>query len=158
MGSQRRRYLGWHWKATQGSPRVLCTFPKVLRDQHWFANHFSSFYCAFAYWFTDWHLGIKGSEGRWKVKWLPRWHSDKESACQVGHVGSIPGSERFPGEGNGHPLQYSCLGNPVNRGAWGATVYGVSKSQVGLRDWTCTQGSWSWAFQQSSHACGDRWM
>ena len=41
---------------------------------------------------------------------------------------SIPGSRRSPGEGNGNPLQYSCLGNPMDRGAWWATVYGVAKS------------------------------
>ena len=52
--------------------------------------------------------------------------SGKESACQVGDAGSIPGSERSPGEGNGNPLQYSCLGNP-DRGAWQATAYGVTK-------------------------------
>ena len=51
--------------------------------------------------------------------WL--WLTGKESACQVGDtgdVGSIPGSGRYPGEGNGYPLQYSCLGNPIDRGAW----------------------------------------
>ena len=42
-------------------------------------------------------------------------------------VGSIPGSGRSPGEGNGNPLQYSCLENPMDRGAWWATVYGASK-------------------------------
>ena len=42
-------------------------------------------------------------------------------------VGLIPGSGRSPGEGNGNPLQYSCLGNPINRGAWRATVHGVAK-------------------------------
>ena len=42
-------------------------------------------------------------------------------------VGLIPGSERYPGEGNGNPLQYSCLGNPMDRGAWRATVHGVTK-------------------------------
>ena len=41
----------------------------------------------------------------------------KESACNAGDMGSFPGSERSPGEGNGHPLQYSCLGNPTHRGA-----------------------------------------
>ena len=51
-----------------------------------------------------------------------------ESACNVGDSGSIPGSERSPGEGNGYPLQYSCLENSMNRGAWQATVHGVSKS------------------------------
>ena len=58
---------------------------------------------------------------------LSRRLSGKESACQVGDAGSIPGSERFPGEGNGNPLQYSCLGNPLERGAWQATVHGVTK-------------------------------
>ena len=47
----------------------------------------------------------------------------KESACNVGDLGSIPGSGRSPGEGNGNPLQYSCLENPMDRGAWRATVH-----------------------------------
>ena len=55
-------------------------------------------------------------------------HSDgKESACNAGHPGSIPGSGRFPGEGNGKPLQYSCLENSVDRGAWWGIVYGLSR-------------------------------
>ena len=54
----------------------------------------------------------------------------KESACQAGELGSIPGSGRCPGEGNGNPLQYSCLENPMDRGAWWATVHGVSKRQT----------------------------
>ena len=49
----------------------------------------------------------------------------KESACNTGDSGSIPGSGRSPGEGNGNPLQYSCLENPMNRGAWQAIVHGV---------------------------------
>jgi len=46
----------------------------------------------------------------------------------AGDKSSIPGSGRCPGEGNGHPLQYSCLENPMDRGAWWATVHGVTKS------------------------------
>ena len=49
-------------------------------------------------------------------------------------VGSIPGSGRSPGEGNDNPLQYSCLGNPKDRGAWRGTVHGVAKSCVQLSD------------------------
>ena len=49
-------------------------------------------------------------------------------------VGSIPGSGRSPGEGNGTPLQYSCLENPMDRGAWQATVHGVAKSWTRLSD------------------------
>ena len=48
----------------------------------------------------------------------------------AGDVGSIHGSGRSPGIGNGNPLQYSCLGNPMNRGAWQATIHGVPKSQT----------------------------
>jgi len=50
------------------------------------------------------------------------------STGAIGDSGSIPGSGRSPGKGNGNPLQYSCLGNPMDRGAWWATVHGVSKS------------------------------
>ena len=52
----------------------------------------------------------------------------KESACDVGDLSSIPGLGRFPGEENGNPLQYSCLENSMDGGAWWATVHGVSKS------------------------------
>ena len=62
----------------------------------------------------------------------PWWLSGKESTCQAGDKGSIPGSGRCPGEGNGNPLQYLCLGNPMDRGAWQATVHGVTKSQTRL--------------------------
>ena len=57
---------------------------------------------------------------------FPGGSDGKESACNVGNLGLIPGSERSPGEGNGTPLQYSCLENPMDRGAWWATVYGVT--------------------------------
>ena len=52
----------------------------------------------------------------------------KESACNAGDSGSIPESGRSPGEGNGNLLQYSCLGNPMDRGAWWTTVHGVTES------------------------------
>ena len=56
----------------------------------------------------------------------------KESACNVGDLGSIPGLGRSPGEGNGNSLQYSCLGNLMDRGARGATIHGVARSWTGL--------------------------
>ena len=52
----------------------------------------------------------------------------KESACNAGDLGLIPGLGRSPGEGYGNPLQYSCLENPMDRGAWWATVHEVGKS------------------------------
>ena len=62
----------------------------------------------------------------------------KASACNVGDRGLIPGSGRSPGEGNGNPLQHPCLKNPMDRGAWSATVHGISKSRTRLSDFTFT--------------------
>ena len=56
----------------------------------------------------------------------------KVSACNVGDPGSIRGLGRSPGEGNGNPLQYSCLENPMDGGAWWAIVHGVAKSRTRL--------------------------
>ena len=64
---------------------------------------------------------------------LPQWLRGKESAWNVGDtedVGLIPGSGRSPGGGHGSPFQYSCLENPMDRGAWWATVHGAAKSQT----------------------------
>ena len=69
--------------------------------------------------FTLYWSAIGGSDG-------------KELACDVGDLGSIPGLGRSPEEGNGYPLQYCCLENSMDRGAWQATVHGVTKSQTWL--------------------------
>ena len=61
---------------------------------------------------------------------FPGGSDGKESACKAGDLGSIPGSGRFPGEGNGYSLQYSCLGNPMEKGAWWATVHSAAKNQT----------------------------
>ena len=65
---------------------------------------------------------------------FPGGSDGKESAHNVGDPGSIPGSGRSFGEGNDNPLQYSCLEDSMDRGAWWATVYGVTKSQTQLSD------------------------
>ena len=67
---------------------------------------------------------------------FPGGSEGEESACNIGDSGSIPGSGRSPEEGNGNPLQYSCLENPMDGGAWSATVHGVAKSQTRLSDFT----------------------
>ena len=71
---------------------------------------------------------------------FPGGSDGEESACNAADPGLIPGSGRSPGEGNGNLLQYSFLENPMNRGAWWATVHGVTKSQTCLSDYahTCT--------------------
>ena len=58
----------------------------------------------------------------------------KESACSVGDLGLIHELGRSPGEGNGNPLQYSCLENSMDRGAWWAIVHGIAKSWTRLSD------------------------
>ena len=58
---------------------------------------------------------------------LPQWLNGKEPAYNAGDVGSVLGSGRSPGEGNGNPLQYSCLENPMEKGTWQATFHGLSK-------------------------------
>ena len=77
--------------------------------------------------------------GRWSfIHWttrerLPWWLSGKESTCNAGDAGSIPQSGRSPGGGDGNPLQYSCLENPLDRGAYSATVHGVTESWTWLK-------------------------
>ena len=65
---------------------------------------------------------------------FPGCSDGKEFACNAGDTGSIPGSGRSPGEGNGNPFQYFCLENPRDRGAWWATVHGVTKNPTRLSD------------------------
>ena len=63
-------------------------------------------------------------------QWLPWWLSSEKSPANTGDVGSISGSERSPGEENGKPLSYSCLGSPMDRGAWWATVHAKRQTQL----------------------------
>ena len=62
------------------------------------------------------------------LRGFPGGSDGKESACRAGDLGLIPGSGRFLGGGNGNPLQYSCLKNPMDRRAWWATIHGVAQS------------------------------
>ena len=69
---------------------------------------------------------------------FPGGSEGKASACNAGDPGLIPGLGRSPGEGNSNPLQYSWLENPMDGGAWWATVHGVAKSRTRLSDFTFT--------------------
>ena len=72
------------------------------------------------------------------IHYFPGGSEGKKSACSTGDLGSIPGSGRSPGEGNGNPLQHTCLENSMDRGSWQATVHGVSKSGTWLSNFTFT--------------------
>ena len=79
----------------------------------------------------------KKKDGLKEILWgFPCSSGGKVSACNAGDLGLIPESGRSPGEGNGNPLQYSCLENPMDQGTWWATVHGVTKSQTQLSDFT----------------------
>ena len=65
---------------------------------------------------------------------FPGGSDGKESTCNAGDLGSVPGSGISPGEANAYPFQYSCLENSMDRGAWWVTVHGVAKSQTQLSD------------------------
>ena len=78
------------------------------------------------YLFRDWTVLIY----EWYPLGFPGGSDSKASAYNAGDPGSIPGLGRSSGEGNGNPLQYSCLENPMDRGTWWATVHGVTKSRT----------------------------
>ena len=74
-----------------------------------------------------WEYKSKYFQGRKDITEFPHSLVSKESACYTGDLGLIPGLVRSPGEGVSNPLQYSCLENPMARGAWEATVHGVAR-------------------------------
>ena len=88
---------------------------------------------------------------------FPAGSDGKESACNAGDLSSVPGLGRSPGGGNCNPLQYSCLGNPMERGAWWATGHGVTRSQTRLSDeaWTHThpQGEGAGTLALGTESC-----
>ena len=82
---------------------------------------------------------------------FPGGSDGKASVYNAGHPGSIPRLGRSPGEGNGNPLQYYCLENPMNRGAWQATVRGVAKSRTRLSDFTSLQATYKPEIQEGGY-------
>ena len=111
-------------------------------------------------WLSDWTT-TKGWAGHTEFFWRSWWCSagfpggseGKASACDVGDLGSIPGLGGSPGEGNGNPLQHPCLENPMDGGAWWATVHGVAKSRTWLSDCTCNLHSNLFNFLKNVYLC-----
>ena len=104
------------------------SFTGFCRHLHYsFPPSFGLFLFSFSG-FLNWKLII--------VMGCPGGSDGRESACSAGDPGSVPGSGRSPREGNGNPLWYFCLENPMDGGAWWATVHGVAKSQRRLSDFS----------------------
>ena len=99
-----------------------------INSYFWMCNEVSSQGKTFPPTLERWtaNTGITVSQ-RQTCDWKPLWELSKECACNAGDTGSIPGSGRSPGEGNGYPLQDYCLENSMDREAWWATVHGVTK-------------------------------
>ena len=86
---------------------------------------------------------------------LSRWRCGKASACNPGDArdrGTIPGSGRFPGEGNGNPLQYSCLENSMDRGAWWATPMGLQSVRYKQAHTHTHTNTWQANYMSSSNS------
>ena len=100
---------------------LICTFYFLFFFNYWFILDLQ--YCV-SFRYTTKGINYTSIQG------FPGGSEVKMSACNVGDLGLIPGSGRSTGEGNGNPLQYSCLENPMDGGAWWATVHGVAESDM----------------------------
>ena len=119
-----------------GAPSPLLYPPLSRKQQHSQDLHLTMVHGTGGDFKAKRHNGIV-EDSLPKPRWcFPGGTSGKEPPANSGDVrdtGSVPGSGRCPGEGNGYSLQYSCLENPMDRGAWWATVHGVTKSQTQLK-------------------------
>ena len=117
----------------------ICLFIDKLHL--WYLTQYFKYYMLILYLNLEKELDSLFSFNIWMVPLLgfPGGLDGKAFAYNVGDPGLIPGSGRSSGEGNGNPLQYSCLENPMDRGTWWATVHGVSKNRTWLSDltWLC---------------------
>ena len=127
-----------HTRISSIPASLLGVYPRRERDQkHWnltsLSPHCGPHSCSFRGPSSALHQGSMTYSWTGIVKLgFPRGSDDKESACDAGDLGSIPGSGRSPGEGNGYLLQSSCLENSVDSGAWWAAVHGLQRVR---HDW-----------------------
>ena len=109
--------------------------------------------------FRPWDFpGKSTGVGCKQVHWITICGSaGKESTCDAGDLGSIPGLGRSPGEGNGAPLQYSCLENPMDGGTWKAAVHGVAEGWTQLSDFIFTFHSHALEKEMATHSSVLAW-
>ena len=131
-----RAQVQWFWSTgsvapwlvgssqTRDQTHLSCTGRRILN--HWITR--GALFFIFLLEYNCFFFFFLGGE----VRGFPHSSVSKESACNAGDPGSIPRSGRPPGEGNGNPFQYSCLENPMDGGAWQATVHGVARVEQEL--------------------------
>ena len=112
--------------------------PSAKNPDRWGLYYYTQFMAEILDW--DYEVSVSVCLFVYVYMGLPQWLSGKESTCHAGDGGSIPGSGRSPGGGYGNPLQYSCLGNPMDREAWWATVHGLIQIQTWLSMQARTHG------------------
>jgi len=130
---------------------TISTWPNFTQDvhRHWTTQHLHLQTSLGQFGRTSSsNKGFPGSSG---VKNLTA------NAGDTGNLGLIPGSGRSPGGGNGSPLEYPCLGNPLDRGAWRVTVHAVTKSHTRLSDWAQQQNENTHTFEKALMILGG-WM
>ena len=124
---------------THPSPSTIpCFFSRLFTQSDFFFLSFNLLNTnqGLPWWSSGQESSLQCRGQRFDSWWgFPGGWDSKESACNSGDLGSTPGSGRSPGEGNGNRLPYSCLGNPMDREAWRATVHGTAKSRTPLSDW-----------------------
>ena len=114
----------------------LCsTLIYLKQNLYHFCHHFLQLAHLWLLWMSLWLVNCRYAIF---LKGLSWWLSGKKSTCNAGDLGSSPGLGKSPGEGNGNPLQRSCLENPMDRGVQQAAAHGVAKSQTRLSDWKTT--------------------
>ena len=123
--------LIWHYLYFQKNSNVaawtaMINFTRGLKMENSFSEHLT---CKSETWQVTTQLAFHSI-----FLGFPCDSAGKESACNAEDLGLIPGLEGSPGERNGSPLQYLCLENLMDRGAWRATIHGVTKSQTWLND------------------------
>ena len=135
-------WVTWFFHSENASMQGSSTTDFGVKDTFWFLSSWGLLSWAYSLYIWDLVISSMG---------FPGGSDGKESACSAGNLGSIPGLGRSPGEGSDYPLQYSCLENSMDKGAWQTTAHGISKSRPWLREWHFHCFLYKWESKYLAH-------